>query len=102
MAPFMSGPTILRYSAVCGLASAANAVRLHRAGRGGAGQLRALRARLPGHHARAGRASAEQVRWAVEAALAARNWSVSERAPGSITAFVLSRGSGDQATVEVT
>jgi hypothetical protein len=47
-------------------------------------------------------ASSEQLRWAVEAALAARNWTVTERAPGSITAFVLSRGSGDQATVEVT
>jgi len=46
-------------------------------------------------------ASSEELRWAVEAGLAAHNWTVTKRAPGSITAFVYSRGSGDQATIQV-
>jgi len=47
-------------------------------------------------------ASSEELRWAVEASLAARNWTVLKRAPGSITAFVHSRGSGEEATIEIT
>jgi hypothetical protein len=47
-------------------------------------------------------ASSEELRWVVEAALAAHNWSVRDRAPGSITAFVYSTGSGDYATIEIT
>jgi hypothetical protein len=46
-------------------------------------------------------ASAEELRWAVEGALAARKWTVLERAPGSITAFVLSRNTGEKATIEI-
>jgi hypothetical protein len=47
-------------------------------------------------------ASSEELRWVIEAALAARNWTVSHRAPGSITAYVLSKGSGFYATIEIT
>jgi hypothetical protein len=47
-------------------------------------------------------ASSEELRWAIEGALAARNWTVSERAPGSITAFVVSQGTAAHATVEIT
>jgi hypothetical protein len=46
-------------------------------------------------------ASAEELRWAVEGALAVHKWTVLERAPGSITAFVFSRNSGDKATIEI-
>jgi len=47
-------------------------------------------------------ASSDELRWAIEAALATRNWTVSDRAAGSISAFVVSRGSGDNATIEIT
>jgi len=46
-------------------------------------------------------ASSEELRWAIEAGLAAHNWTVTERAPGSISAYVYSRGSGDQATIKI-
>lgn len=46
-------------------------------------------------------ASSEELRWAVEAGLAAHRWVVKERSPGSITAYVYSQGSGDTATVEI-
>ena len=46
-------------------------------------------------------ATTEELRWAVEAGLAAHRWVVTERAPGSITAYVFSQGSGDTATVEI-
>jgi hypothetical protein len=47
-------------------------------------------------------ATSEELRWAVEAALAARNWSVVERKPGAIGAAVRSQSTGEQATVEIT
>ena len=46
-------------------------------------------------------ASSEQLRWAVEAGLAAHNWTVVGRKPGSIAASVYSHGNGDNATVEI-
>ena len=46
-------------------------------------------------------ASSEELRWVIEAALAAHNWKVVNRAPGSMTASVYSMGSGDHATVEI-
>jgi hypothetical protein len=46
-------------------------------------------------------ASSEELRWAVEGALAVHNWTVLERAPGSITASVFSRNTGDRTTIEV-
>ena len=46
-------------------------------------------------------ASSEELRWAIEAGLAAHNWTVTERAPGAITASVYSRSSGDQATIKI-
>jgi hypothetical protein len=46
-------------------------------------------------------ASPEELRWVVEAALAAHNWTVLRRAPGSITAFVFSRGTGERAKVQI-
>jgi hypothetical protein len=47
-------------------------------------------------------ASSEELRWAIEGALAARNWTVTERTPGAITAFVYSQATADQAVVEIT
>ena len=47
------------------------------------------------------KASSEELRWAVEAALAARNWTVSSRESGKIGAYVVSRGSGDHAVIEI-
>jgi hypothetical protein len=47
-------------------------------------------------------ATSEELRWAVEAALAARNWTVVEREPGAISASVHSQGSGEEATVKIT
>jgi len=47
-------------------------------------------------------ASSEELRWVIEAALAAHNWKVLDRAPGSISAYVHSQGSGDEATIEIT
>ena len=47
-------------------------------------------------------ASSEELRWAIEAGLAARNWTVLERAPGVIGAFVFSQSTADQAVVEIT
>jgi hypothetical protein len=44
-------------------------------------------------------ASSEELRWIIEAALAAQ---VLDRAPGSISAYVHSQGSGDDATIEIT
>jgi hypothetical protein len=46
-------------------------------------------------------ASSEELRWAIEAALAARNWTVLERRPGTIGAFVYSQATADQAVVEI-
>ena len=46
-------------------------------------------------------ASSEELRWAVEAGLAAHRWVVTERGPGSISAYVYSQGSGDHASVEI-
>jgi hypothetical protein len=47
-------------------------------------------------------ASSEELRWVIEAALAEHNWKVLERAPGSMSAYVHSQGSGDEATIEIT
>jgi hypothetical protein len=46
-------------------------------------------------------ASSEELRWAVEGALATRSWTVVDRAPGSITAFVFSRGTQERADVKI-
>lgn len=46
-------------------------------------------------------ASSEELRWAVEAALAARNWTVSHREPGAITAYVRSQGTGERAVIKI-
>jgi len=46
-------------------------------------------------------ASAEELRWAIEAALAERRWTVNQRAPGVIGAFVVSHGSGEGAAVDI-
>lgn len=46
-------------------------------------------------------ASSEELRWVIEAALAAHNWKILDRGPGSMTASVYSTGSGDQATVQI-
>jgi len=46
-------------------------------------------------------ASSEELRWAIEAALAAHNWTVHHRAPGTIGASVHSQGSGDHAVIEI-
>jgi len=47
------------------------------------------------------RAKPEGLRWAVEAALAQRGWTVVKRDPGLIRATVTSNATGDHATVEV-
>ena len=47
-------------------------------------------------------ASSEDLRWVIEAALAARRWTIRERAPGAIGASVQSQGTGDHAVVEIT
>jgi hypothetical protein len=47
-------------------------------------------------------ASTEELRWAIEGALAARNWQVVQRTPGAIDAYVHSQGSGDNALIQVT
>jgi hypothetical protein len=46
-------------------------------------------------------ASSEELRWAIEAALAAHNWTVNKREPGTIGAWVQSQGSGDHAVIEI-
>jgi hypothetical protein len=46
-------------------------------------------------------ASSEELRWAVEGALAAHSWTVVDRTPGSITAFVFSRGTNERADVRI-
>lgn len=46
-------------------------------------------------------ATSESLRWAVEAALAERHWTVDGRKPGRIRASVESHGSGDNATIAV-
>jgi hypothetical protein len=43
----------------------------------------------------------EALRWAIEAALAERRWTVMERAPGVIRAGVRSDGSGESAVVDL-
>jgi len=47
-------------------------------------------------------ASSEDLRWVIEAALAARRWKIHQRAPGAIGASVQSQGTGDHAVVEIT
>ena len=47
-------------------------------------------------------ASSEDLRWVVEAALAARRWTIDQRTPGAIGASVHSQGTGDRAVVEIT
>ncbi len=46
-------------------------------------------------------ASSEELRWIIEAALAAHKWTVNKRAPGSIGAWVHSQGRGDYAVIEI-
>ena len=46
-------------------------------------------------------ASAEELRWVIEAALAAHKWTVNKRAPGTIGAWVHSQGRGDYAVIEI-
>ena len=47
-------------------------------------------------------ASSEELRWVIEAALAAHKWTVNQRAPGTIGAWVHSQGTGDHAVIEIT
>jgi hypothetical protein len=46
-------------------------------------------------------AAPEALRWAAEAALAERRWTVLQRSPGRIGAFVHSQGGGDEAVIEI-
>ena len=46
-------------------------------------------------------ASSEELRWVIEAALAAHKWTVDKRAPGTIGAWVHSQGRGDYAVIEI-
>jgi len=46
-------------------------------------------------------ASSEELRWVIEAALVAHKWTVHQRAPGSIGAWVHSQGRGDYAVIEI-
>jgi hypothetical protein len=43
----------------------------------------------------------EELRWAIEAALAERRWTVMDRGPGRISAGVRSNGSGESAVVDI-
>jgi hypothetical protein len=47
-------------------------------------------------------ASSEELRWVIEAALAAHSWTVNRRTPGRIRAWVHSQGTGDHAVIEIT
>jgi hypothetical protein len=46
-------------------------------------------------------ASSEELRWAIEAGLAAHNWTVHQRAPGTIRASVHSAGHGKGTTARL-
>jgi hypothetical protein len=46
-------------------------------------------------------ASSEELRWVIEAALAAHNWTVHQRGPGTMRAWVHSQGSGEHAVIEI-
>lgn len=46
-------------------------------------------------------ASSEELRWVIEAALAAHKWTVHERGPGTMRASVHSQGTGDHAVIEI-